>query len=118
MKVVKLSLSPRNVRRDACDGATGVTVKLIHCPGIMSWCVQRSFYFKKNQNKFRHYHCLLLFLNYRCLKIREFRIQSVKGKNPVDLEKYSEKKFALPLLQSKAIFQKIVLRYYFLQSIP
>jgi hypothetical protein len=39
MKVVKLSLSPRNVRRDACDGATGVTVKLIHCPGIMSWCV-------------------------------------------------------------------------------
>jgi hypothetical protein len=31
-----------------------------------------------------------------CLKIREFRIQSVVGKDPVDLEKYLEKKFALP----------------------
>jgi hypothetical protein len=27
-----------------------------------------------------------------CLKIREFRIQSVVGKNPVELEKYLEKK--------------------------
>jgi hypothetical protein len=31
-----------------------------------------------------------------CLKIREFRIQSVVGKDPVELEKYLEKKFALP----------------------
>jgi hypothetical protein len=31
-----------------------------------------------------------------CLKIREFRIQSVVGKDPVKLEKYLEKKFALP----------------------
>jgi hypothetical protein len=30
-----------------------------------------------------------------CLKIREFRIQSVVGKDPVELEKYLEKKFAL-----------------------
>jgi hypothetical protein len=30
-----------------------------------------------------------------CLKIREFRIQSVVGKDPVELEKY-EKKIALP----------------------
>jgi hypothetical protein len=28
-----------------------------------------------------------------CLKIREFRIQSVVGKDPVELEKYLEKKF-------------------------
>jgi hypothetical protein len=27
-----------------------------------------------------------------CLKIREFRIQSVVGKDPVELEKYIEKK--------------------------
>jgi hypothetical protein len=27
-----------------------------------------------------------------CLKIREFRIQSVVGKDPVELEKYLEKK--------------------------
>jgi hypothetical protein len=31
-----------------------------------------------------------------CLKIREFRIQSVVGKDPVEREKYLEKKFALP----------------------
>jgi hypothetical protein len=31
-----------------------------------------------------------------CLKIREFRIQSVVGKDPVELEKYLEKKIALP----------------------
>jgi hypothetical protein len=31
-----------------------------------------------------------------CLKIREFRIRSVVGKDPVELEKYFEKKFALP----------------------
>jgi hypothetical protein len=31
-----------------------------------------------------------------CFKIREFRIQSVVGKDPVELEKYLEKKFALP----------------------
>jgi hypothetical protein len=32
-----------------------------------------------------------------CLKIREFRIQGVVGKDPVELEKYLEKeKFALP----------------------
>jgi hypothetical protein len=31
-----------------------------------------------------------------CLKIREFRIQSVVAKNPVELEKYLEKKIALP----------------------
>jgi hypothetical protein len=31
-----------------------------------------------------------------CLKIRKFRIQSVVGKDPVELEKYFEKKFALP----------------------
>jgi hypothetical protein len=29
---------------------------------------------------------------YRCLKIREFRIQSVVGKDPVELEKYLDKK--------------------------
>jgi hypothetical protein len=29
------------------------------------------------------------------LKIREFRIQSVVGKDPVELEKYLEKKYAL-----------------------
>jgi hypothetical protein len=43
---------------------------------------------------------------YRCLKIREFRIQRVVGKNPVELEKYLEKKlqrFKIFLLQSKAI---------------
>jgi hypothetical protein len=27
-----------------------------------------------------------------CIKIREFRIQSVVGKDPVELEKYLEKK--------------------------
>jgi hypothetical protein len=32
---------------------------------------------------------------YRCLKIREFRIQSVVGKAPVELEKYLEKKNSL-----------------------
>jgi hypothetical protein len=31
-----------------------------------------------------------------CSTIREFRIQSVEGKDPVELEKYLEKKFALP----------------------
>jgi hypothetical protein len=31
-----------------------------------------------------------------CLKIREFRIHSVVGKDPVELEKYLEKKIALP----------------------
>jgi hypothetical protein len=31
-----------------------------------------------------------------CLKIREFRIRSVVGKDPVELEKYLEKKIALP----------------------
>jgi hypothetical protein len=31
-----------------------------------------------------------------CLKIHEFRIQSVVEKDPVELEKYLEKKFALP----------------------
>jgi hypothetical protein len=31
-----------------------------------------------------------------CHKIREFRIQSVIGKDPVELEKYLEKKFTLP----------------------
>jgi hypothetical protein len=30
------------------------------------------------------------------LKIREFRIQSVVGKDPVELEKYLEKKIGLP----------------------
>jgi hypothetical protein len=29
---------------------------------------------------------------YRCLKIRGFRIQSVVGKDPVELEQYLEKK--------------------------
>jgi hypothetical protein len=33
---------------------------------------------------------------YRCLKIREFRIQRVVGKHPVEFEKYLEKKIALP----------------------
>jgi hypothetical protein len=33
---------------------------------------------------------------YRSLKIREFRIQSVVGKDPVKLEKYLEKKITLP----------------------
>jgi hypothetical protein len=32
----------------------------------------------------------------RCLKIREFRIQSLVGKDPVELAKYLEKKIALP----------------------
>jgi hypothetical protein len=31
-----------------------------------------------------------------CLKIREFRIQSVVVKDPVELEKYLEKKNSLP----------------------
>jgi hypothetical protein len=31
-----------------------------------------------------------------CLKIRVFRIQSVVRKDPVELEKYLEKKIALP----------------------
>jgi hypothetical protein len=31
-----------------------------------------------------------------CLKIREIRIQSVVGKDPVELEKYFQKEFALP----------------------
>jgi hypothetical protein len=31
-----------------------------------------------------------------CFKIREFRIQSVVGKDPVEFEKYFEKKFAFP----------------------
>jgi hypothetical protein len=31
-----------------------------------------------------------------CLKIRECRIQNVVGKDPVELEKYLEKKNALP----------------------
>jgi hypothetical protein len=35
-------------------------------------------------------------LTYRCLIIREFRIQSVVGKDPVKLKKYLEKKIALP----------------------
>jgi hypothetical protein len=40
---------------------------------------------------------LSLFRNHTgCLKIREFRIQSVVGKDPVELEKYLEKKIALP----------------------
>jgi hypothetical protein len=34
--------------------------------------------------------------NTGCLKIREFRSQSVVGKDPVELEKYFGKKFALP----------------------
>jgi hypothetical protein len=38
----------------------------------------------------------LVGLHTGCLKIREFRIQSVVGKDPVELEKYLEKKFALP----------------------
>jgi hypothetical protein len=33
---------------------------------------------------------------YRCLKIRKFRIQSVVGKDAMELEKYLEKKIALP----------------------
>jgi hypothetical protein len=37
-----------------------------------------------------------LITNTGCLKIREFRIQSVVGKDPVELEKYIEKKIALP----------------------
>jgi hypothetical protein len=35
-------------------------------------------------------------VNTGCLKIREFRIQSLVGKDPVELEKYLEKKIALP----------------------
>jgi hypothetical protein len=31
-----------------------------------------------------------------CLKIHEFRIQRVVGKDPVELEKYLEKKIAFP----------------------
>jgi hypothetical protein len=31
-----------------------------------------------------------------CLKIREFRIQSVVGRDPVELAKYSEKKIRSP----------------------
>jgi hypothetical protein len=34
--------------------------------------------------------------NTGCRKIREFRIQSVVGKDPVELEKYLEKKITLP----------------------
>jgi hypothetical protein len=39
------------------------------------------------ENNLKITHC-----TYRCLKIREFRIQSVVGKDPVELEKYLEKK--------------------------
>jgi hypothetical protein len=39
-----------------------------------------------------HNICNILFDIYRCLKIREFRIQSVVGKDPVEFEKYLEKK--------------------------
>jgi hypothetical protein len=39
----------------------------------------------------------LLFNMYTgCFKIHEFRIQSMAGKDPVELEKYLEKKIALP----------------------
>jgi hypothetical protein len=31
-----------------------------------------------------------------CLKTLEFRIESVVGKDPVELEKYLEKKIAIP----------------------
>jgi hypothetical protein len=41
---------------------------------------------------------------YRCLKIREFRIQSVVGKDLVELEKYLEKK-SFFLNQSLIIIQ-------------
>jgi hypothetical protein len=38
--------------------------------------------------------CIHMFkcIHTRCLKIREFRIESVVGKDPVELEKYLEKK--------------------------
>jgi hypothetical protein len=69
---------------------------------------------------------------YRCLKMRELRSQSVVGKDAVELEKYffvqyiapfistvtKLQKFKMFLLQSKAVLQKIVLRYYFPQSYP
>jgi hypothetical protein len=54
-----------------------------------------------------------LFLLYTgCLKIREFRIQSVVGKDPVELEKYLEKKIALP---EEDILQRVHLqtRFFF-----
>jgi hypothetical protein len=53
-----------------------------------------------------------------CLKIREFRIQSVVRKDPVELEKYLEKKFALPeedistlIVQYIAAFISTVTKY-------
>jgi hypothetical protein len=42
------------------------------------------------ENNLKITHC-----TYRCLKIREFRIQSVVGKDPVELEKILGKKNSL-----------------------
>jgi hypothetical protein len=39
---------------------------------------------------------ILFYIIYRCPKIHEFRIQSVVGKDTVELETFLEKKFALP----------------------
>jgi hypothetical protein len=41
-------------------------------------------------------HVVCILVDTGCLKIREFQIQTVVGKDPVELEKYLEKKFALP----------------------
>jgi hypothetical protein len=55
-----------------------------------------------------------------CLKIREFRIQSVAGKDPVELEKYLEKKIRssrrryknFNFVQYIAAFISTVTKYY------
>jgi hypothetical protein len=67
-----------------CDGQNSVagTVQSIN--------VYRTF----NKNIFDSIYLIILSLlnTTGCVKIREFRIQSVVGKNPVELEKYLEKK--------------------------
>jgi hypothetical protein len=50
---------------------------------------------------------LEVILHTGCLKIREFRIQSVVGKDPVELEKYLEKKN-----RSLILFISTVTKYY------
>jgi hypothetical protein len=57
---------------------------------VQSINVYRTF----NKNIFDSIYLIILSLlnTTECVKIREFRIQSVVGKNPVELEKYLEKK--------------------------
>jgi hypothetical protein len=51
-----------------------------------------SFIFYNFRKTFKENNLKITHCTYRCLKIREFRIQSVVGKDPVELEKYLENK--------------------------